>query len=150
MIRRLITLVCLCFVAAWPAAASDTVAGPVRADVVRVVDGDTIEVSAHLWVSLRLSTRVRIRGIDTPEMRGDCPEEKALAAAARDRLAELAGPSIRITNIEDDKYGGRVVADATATDGSDLAVAMIASNLARTYNGEGARADWCLTGGISN
>jgi micrococcal nuclease len=60
--------------------AGEEVAGPVRADVVRVLDGDTIEISAQVWLGLRLTSHVRIRGIDTPEIRGECASEKLMAA----------------------------------------------------------------------
>jgi micrococcal nuclease len=127
--------------------AAERVVGPVRAEVVRVIDGDTIEARAHLWIGLSLVSRIRIRGIDTPEMRGSCPEEKALAAAARDLLAALAGDTIEISNIENDKYGGRVIADAASVDGSDLGSAMMTRGLARPYDG-GSRADWCPVASI--
>lgn len=129
--------------------AAEEVAGPVKAEVLRVIDGDTIEIRAQIWLGLALTSHVRIRGIDTPEMRGACLEEKALAAAARDRLAELAGGTIRLANISDDKYFGRVLADVTASDGTDLGSAMLASGLARPYDG-GTRGDWCPVGSITN
>ena len=131
-----------------PAAfAGEEVAGPVRADVVRVLDGDTIEISAQVWLGLRLTSHVRIRGIDTPELRGECASEKAMAAQARDRLMRLAGTSISIAHIADDKYAGRVLADAVAADGTNLGAAMLASGLARPYDG-GTRGDWCAVGSI--
>jgi micrococcal nuclease len=129
------------------ALAAEEVAGPVQADVVRVLDGDTIEISAQVWLGLRLTSHVRIRGIDTPELRGECASEKAMAARARDRLTRLAGASIRIAHIADDKYAGRVIADAAAADGTDLRDAMLASGLARPYDG-GTRGDWCAVGSI--
>lgn len=130
-------------------AASEEIPGPVEAAVVRVIDGDTIEFEANIWIGLSLTAHVRIRGIDTPEMRGKCPEEKAMAAAARDLLDELAGNAIRLANIENDKYAGRVVADVRSRDGTDLKAAMLASGFARPYDGED-RADWCIVGGVSN
>lgn len=129
------------------ALAAEEVAGPVQADVVRVIDGDTIEISAQVWLGLRLTSHVRIRGIDTPELRGECASEKAMAAQARDRLTRLAGASISIAHIADDKYAGRVIADAAAADGTDLRDAMLASGLARPYDG-GTRGDWCAVGSI--
>jgi micrococcal nuclease len=129
------------------ALAAEEVAGPVQADVVRVLDGDTIEISAQVWLGLRLTSHVRIRGIDTPELRGECASEKAMAARARDRLTRLAGASISIAHIADDKYAGRVIADAAAADGTDLRDAMLASGLARPYDG-GTRGDWCAVGSI--
>lgn len=124
------------------ALAGEEVRGPVTAEVVRVLDGDTIEIVAQVWIGLRLTSHVRIRGIDTPEVRGGCPSEKAMAEAARQRLAALAGSRISIARIADDKYAGRVLADAATSDGTDIGAAMLASGLARPYAG-GKRAPWC-------
>ncbi len=137
------------FIATPPAAdAADRLTGPIRADVIRVIDGDTLAVRADIWIGQTVEVSVRIRGIDTPELRGLCPEEKALAASARDLLAELAGPAVAIVNIENDKYGGRVVADVRSSSGVDLALAMTDRGYARAYDGRGPRADWCQTASI--
>jgi endonuclease YncB( thermonuclease family) len=146
--KRLLAAVGLALFPASAASAGDTLSGPIGAEVVRVIDGDTIEIRAQIWLQLALTSHVRVRGIDTPEMRGECFEEKAMAAAARDRLAELVGPALRLTNISDDKYFGRVVADVSAGDGTDIGAAMIASGLARPYDGE-TRGDWCATGSVT-
>jgi endonuclease YncB( thermonuclease family) len=129
--------------AASPAFGAEQLRGPVSAEVVRVIDGDTIEVSAQIWLGLRVSSNVRIRGIDTPELHSTCAGEKAMASDARDRLAKIAGDSIRLANISQDKFGGRVDADVTNADDVDLKAAMLASGLAHPYDGRGARADWC-------
>src|SRR5687768_14454770 len=42
-------------------------------DVIRTVDGDTFEARVHLPDGLALNTRVRLRGIDTPELKAACP-----------------------------------------------------------------------------
>ena len=42
-------------------------------------DGDTLTVDAEPWPGLTARTSVRVDGIDTPEIRGRCPAEKALA-----------------------------------------------------------------------
>ena len=73
--------------------------GPVPAEIVRVVDGDTVRVRAKVWLDLHLDVLVRIRGIDAPELNGDCPEERegaaaataALTAGARERPAQTDG-----------------------------------------------------------
>jgi endonuclease YncB( thermonuclease family) len=126
-----------------PVSAGETFNGPVAASVVAVVDGDTLEVSARIWLGIDIATRVRIRGIDTPELHSRCAQEKAMAEAARARLVSLAGDNVRLTNIANDKYGGRVDADVATAAGADLAAAMIATGLARRYDGKGERADWC-------
>ena len=106
------------------------------------MDGDTIAVTAQVWIGLSITINVRIRGIDTPEIRGSCPYEKTLAIAARDRLALLVGGAVRLANVENDKFGGRVVADVSAGQGIDLGAAMIAGGFARSYF-SGPRGEWC-------
>ncbi len=43
--------------------------GPVAAHVSRVIDGDTFEASAAIWLGQAITVRVRIAGIDAPELR---------------------------------------------------------------------------------
>lgn len=128
------------------AVAADAVSGPVAAQVVRVIDGDTVEVRARPWLDVTITTRVRVAGIDTPEHggRAKCAREAALAdrASAATRAALPEGAAIRISGIEPDKYGGRVVAHVTAPDGRDLGAALIAAGLARPYDG-GHKSSWC-------
>jgi endonuclease YncB( thermonuclease family) len=130
----------LCAVAA-PAA--EVVPGPVPAEVTGVIDGDTIAVRARIWIGQDVETRVRISGIDAPELRGACDSERALAMAARERLIELvAGGGVTLTGISNDKYGGRVLARVLNGDGVDVGDTLVAARLARAYTG-GARASWC-------
>ncbi len=122
--------------------AAEGLAGPVAATVERVIDGDTIEVTAHIWLGQTLSVRVRIDGIDTPEMRGACDTERRLALAARDYLVRrVTGAEVILTRVAYDKYGGRVRA-AVADEGGDIADAMRIAGLARDYRGE-RRQSWC-------
>ena len=58
------------------------IAGPVAAHVVKVRDGDTVEVEAFVWPMQSVHVAVRLRGIDAPEKRGKCDGEKAAAARA--------------------------------------------------------------------
>src|SRR4030088_3316352 len=89
--------------------AADALAGPVTATVERVVDGDTIEVRAAIWLGQTLIVRVRIDGVDAPELEARCAEERKLALAARDFLARrLQGVPVKLTHVVYDKYGGRV------------------------------------------
>ncbi len=114
------------------------------ARVGHVIDGDTFSAVVMLDGDIEISVRVRILGIDTPEIHGKCAAETNAAARARDKLAELipVGTVVELTNIKDDKYLGRI--DATVTDarGTDVGRAMIRAGLARAYNG-GRRAGWC-------
>ena len=81
-------------------------------DVIRTIDGDTFEARVHLSPGLDLTTRVRLRGIDAPELKASCPQELQMAEAATDALRALLGEGeVTISNIGPDKYNGRVDAD---------------------------------------
>ncbi|MFL5097788.1 MAG: thermonuclease family protein [Xanthobacteraceae bacterium] len=117
--------------------------GIYAAEVLRVLDGDTFEARVHLWPGLDITTKVRLRGIDAPEMKARCREERNLAEAARDALAAiLAEGKLTVTHVDLDKYGGRVVADAATTRTKDVSQALLAQGLARLYSG-GRRQGWC-------
>ena len=116
--------------------------GPVRAQVVRVLDGDTFDASARIWLGQAIEIRVRIMGIDAPELRARCAAERERAEAARDFLARrIEGNEVKLTSVRYDKYGGRVDA-AVADERGDIARAMLKARLARSYEG-GRRASWC-------
>src|SRR4051812_18043178 len=68
---------------------SDMSRMPHPAEVLRVLDGDTFEARVHLWPGLDVTTRVRLRGIDAPEMKARCGDERAKAEAARDALRAI-------------------------------------------------------------
>jgi micrococcal nuclease len=122
--------------------AAEAMEGPVSAVVQRVVDGDTIEVRAAIWLGQTLTVRVRIDGVDAPELEARCAEERQLALAARDFLVRrLDGAPVKLTAVVYDKYGGRVRARVADAKG-DVANALLASGLVRPYHGE-RRAPWC-------
>lgn len=113
------------------------------AEVLRVLDGDTFEARVHLWPGLDVTTRVRLRGIDAPELRARCVEERGKAEAARDALAALLDQGeVGISRVTLDKYGGRVVADASTSTTPDVSAAMLTAGLVRPYDG-GRRRSWC-------
>ncbi|GIK99585.1 MAG: hypothetical protein BroJett029_37940 [Alphaproteobacteria bacterium] len=123
--------------------ARELLPGPVPAEVVEVIDGDTVKVRAHIWLGQAVETAVRLSGINAPELRGDCDVERQLARKAKDFLSRrLAGRAVRLRDITYDKYGGRVVARIDDAAGSDLATELVAAGLAHPYDG-GKRAAWC-------
>lgn len=112
-------------------------------EVVRVVDGDTFEARVHLWPGLEMTTRVRLRGIDAPEMKSACAEELRMAEASSEALRGLLSDGdVAIFNIGPDKYNGRVVADAATRRTPSVSGALLASGHARQYQG-GKRGGWC-------
>ncbi len=113
------------------AGASSDIAGPVEAVVERVVDGDTIRVSAKIWVDQQVSVSVRLKGVDAPELfRPQCEGERALARKAKSIVEALIGGGVLLREIEHDKYGGRVVARLETAGGVDIGAALLAERLA--------------------
>lgn len=50
------------------------VAGPYEAELLEVIDGDTIRVQATIWVNTFKIATIRVNGIDTPELKGACDQ----------------------------------------------------------------------------
>jgi micrococcal nuclease len=122
--------------------AATTFDGPVSAHVERVVDGDTIEVKADIWLEQSVTVRVRIEGVDAPEMEARCSAERERAEAARDFLIRrIGGSEVQLSQVVYDKYGGRVRASVSDSSG-DIAEALLRKGLARPYHG-GKRMPWC-------
>jgi endonuclease YncB( thermonuclease family) len=112
-------------------------------DVVRTIDGDTFEARVHLSPDLNLTTRVRLRGIDAPELKASCSQELQMAEAATGALRALLGEGdVAIFNIGPDKYSGRVVAEVATRRTGNVSTAMLAAGHARRYGG-GHRNGWC-------
>ena len=81
-------------------------------EVIRIYDGDTFFVNipnVHWLIGSNIS--VRIRGIDTPEIRGGTEETKELARKSKEALIKLfEGRKITLYNLNRDKYF-RILAD---------------------------------------
>ena len=118
-------------------------------DVIRTVDGDTFLARMHQQGGRDLVARVRLRGIDAPELKASCQEELSKAEAAAEALRALLGQGgVTVTNLGADKYG-RVLADVATRRTADVAAALLAggyvSGHVRSYNG-GHRDGWCARG----
>ena len=86
--------------------------------VIKVVDGDTVDVDIDLGFGVTLKDeRVRIMGIDTPESRTSDKVEDLFGEAAKARLKELMKNGAKLITTED-KHGedmkgkfGRILGD---------------------------------------
>ena len=76
-------------------------------EVVKVVDGDTIDVIIDLGFDLSKKERVRLASIDTPESRTRDLEEKELGLQAKEFLATnlTNAKQLIISTEKDGKYG---------------------------------------------
>lgn len=121
---------------------SHAFAVPARVDY--IIDGDTFSGQVKLEGDINVSVRVRIRNVDTPEIKGECEYERNMASRASRRLGELipVGSIVELTNIKDDKYLGRIDANVIDSNGQDIGSLLIREGLGRKYNG-GRRDKWC-------
>lgn len=112
-------------------------------EVTSIYDGDTFRVNINSWPSI-IGERIaiRVKGVDTPELRGKCQYEKELARKAKQHTVYLLRRANRIElqNIERGKYF-RILADVVL-DGNDLGESLIRNGLAVKYDG-GAKVEWC-------
>ena len=113
-------IVALAFLAVSALAAS---AGSFEGRVVRVLDGDTIDV----LVPEKTIVRVRLAGIDAPE-RGQ-PFGRKATQAVRDMAA---GKTVRIASQSKDRYG-RTIGEAFLPDGRSLNRELVRLGLAWQY-----------------
>lgn len=137
MFTRAITTIAFIAASSMPGFARDEIAGPVSAEILQVIDGDTLLVAARPWPQQTVEVYVRIRGIDTPEMRSKCAAVRRAGLDAREVLEKLTGdsPQVQLTRISGDKYFGRILADVTLADGRNPAQYMLGEGIAVAYDG---------------
>ena len=105
--------------------------------ITRVVDGDTFVFDRAGW-----EHRLRLEGVDTPEMRGDCEAERMLAIEAMASAADFiaSGEAVLITDGTTDSFNRRL--GRIEVNGEDLGEALLAAGLAVPYE-RGAPNPWC-------
>lgn len=120
------------------------------AEVVRIIDGDTLDVRVDLWPGLQAIYAVRVRGIDAPELRRSaCEAERLWAEDARAQVARLydIGTRVRLEDVEYDAFAGRVVADVRRWRSDRwiyLADELVERDLAEAWTPDMPDIDWCL------
>ena len=118
-----------------------------RARVIKVIDGDTVDVDIDLGFGVWLKDeRVRIMGIDTPESRTRDKVEKKFGLAAKARLKELLGAKpilkTQVGKGGEDMKGkfGRILGDFLTEDGKKCGELLVKEGHAVKYMG-GAKED---------
>lgn len=144
-----------CGILSTHAEAAEPIPGPVPAEIIEIIDGDTIAVRARIWPGQFVETRVRLRGVDTPETRRPgCEAERA--AGGRASLftqawlstdppgdaegAESAAAGFTLHDVDLGSFAGRVIARIERVDGADLSTALMEAGLAAEYGEDGP---WC-------
>lgn len=124
--------------------------GPYLAELVDVIDGDTLDMRIAIWPGLVAEYAVRVRGIDTPETRRPgCEEERDAGEAAALAVRDLYGPEtrIRLSEVAYDPFSGRVVAEVRryhADRWLSLADELVERELAQRWRPGMNPVPWCL------
>ena len=115
-----------------------------RCKVIKVIDGDTVDVDIDLGFDIMLrDERVRIMGIDTPESRTRDKVEKKFGLASKARLKELiggkSGPILKtqINRKGEDMRGkfGRILGDFVTDNGRLVTDILVEEGHAVAYFG---------------
>ncbi len=111
---------------------------------VRNYDGDTITFNiADVPEIIGSFMPIRLYGVDTPEIKGKCAKEKALAKKAKD-LVEKELRNAKYIILKDTRRGKyfRIVASIETENGS-LSQKLLDKGLAVEYYGDTKIKDWC-------
>ena len=106
-----------------------------QAKVVRVYDGDTFYVNIDKVHSLfGAELGIRVKGIDTPELKGGTPETKAQGILARDFTIKFLEEAKRVDlhNCTRGKFF-RIVCEVYGSKDKSLAAELLNAKLAKVY-----------------
>ncbi|WP_428074642.1 thermonuclease family protein [Candidatus Avelusimicrobium luingense] len=120
-----------------------TKTGPVTSDetfedvsVASIYDGDTFKINLNCSLAVYCEkVPVRVRGVDTPEVKGKTEREKKLAQKAKEFTQDfLSVRPISLSNCGRDKYF-RLLCDVQNGEGKDLARELIKRDYGYSYQG---------------
>ncbi len=106
-------------------------------EILRVVDGDTVDVSIDLGFDISYKSRVRLYGIDTPESRTRDKDEKARGLMSKEYLIDELSKGQVVIKTHKDKKGkfGRVLGEMYVGD-RNINLMMVDDFLAVEYKGQ--------------
>jgi micrococcal nuclease len=106
------------------------------ASIARVVDGDTLDLDLDLGFSITLRQRVRLIGIDAPEVRTRDAAEKTRGLQAQAFVVEwFQRPGlVWVRTTKEEKYG-RMLADLYREGEPSLCTELLTLGLAVPYRG---------------
>ena len=107
-------------------------------EVLRVVDGDTVDVLLDLSFGVFRKVRIRANGIDAPESRTRNKAEKKLGLAAKARMKKLCAKKIYVESLNGgklDKYGRLLANLYTEEDNTDICKTLIKEGYVIKYDG---------------
>ena len=104
--------------------------------IASIYDGDTFKINLNCSLAVYCEkVPVRVRGVDTPEIKGKTDREKKLAQQAKSFTQNfLAQAPVSLSNCGRDKYF-RLLCDVTNGQGKNLARELIKNKLGYAYDG---------------
>ena len=115
------------------------------ATLVKIVDGDTVDVLIDLGFNTTKKERVRLLGIDTPESATKDLAEKKLGIEAKEYITQWFAKNtpFRLQTTKDDKYG-RILGVFTGLDGKTLNSRLVDEGYAWAYDGGTKKKDFAV------
>ena len=115
------------------------------ATLIKIVDGDTVDVLIDLGFNTTKKERVRLLGIDTPESATKDLAEKKLGIEAKEYITQwfTKNTPFRLQTTKDDKYG-RILGVFTGLDGKTLNDILVQNGYAWAYDGGTKKKDFSL------
>ena len=104
--------------------------------VINVYDGDTITVLYLFKNKIPMKIKLRIIGIDTPEIKGEGEERKAAELIRDDIKRLILGKFFYFIMYKFDKYGGRILGDLYIKKNLTLSDYIIVNGYGKKYTGK--------------
>lgn len=114
-------------------------------EVIRIIDGDTIEILIDIGFNIFHKEKVRLNRIDTPEIHSKNEFEKKLGKEAIDYLQAWIEKqnSLSIRTSKDDKYG-RILGEIYGDSSKSINDLLIENGYAWEYYGDSKNKDFNL------
>jgi len=101
-----------------------------KAKIIDVYDGDTFTFEVDLGFSIKVTEKIRLAGINTPEVRG---KEKIKGYEVRDYVSSLIlNKDVTIKVYKKGKFG-RYVAEVILEDGTDLTKLLLDKQMGKEF-----------------
>lgn len=109
-----------------------------KAQVVRVIDGDTLEMDVDLGFHTKMRHRFRLLGVDTPELNSKVASERETALKAKAFTEQAVnGTTVVIRTEKADSFGRWLATVIYKVDGADknLSEELLKNGLAVVFKG---------------
>ena len=106
------------------------------AEVIKIIDGDTIKAKVDLGFSVHVVENLRLFGLNAPEH--GSPEGDAATEWLKVQLPIGSTIIVKTQKDKTEKFG-RMLASVVLSNGTDLNSALIASGHAKSWDGKGQR-----------